>query len=271
MKKTGLFTFVLIIAVSCLNEPDCYQLNNSTVVIFFKIIGGGSDFVELTTVQSPETDSIFYSNVATSSINLALNPKTEETLYKLQGPEGTNTLHFGYQRQAQFVSEACGERYYYQNLDVLDHNYDSVRVTNAIPSPWPLPTGAKNVEILRCAVTNQMKVTFKTATVVEKITAVYAPSATLPTGTLTEFVLPLNPSKEPGDSTTTFLFQLQNNVTKTLKVRYSRTSKSFADICGQQTFIHDLRINRQVSNFATATVKADSIQDLPVLNLEITP
>ena len=43
MKKTGLFTFILIVAVSCLNEPDCYQLNNDTVVIYFKIIGGGND------------------------------------------------------------------------------------------------------------------------------------------------------------------------------------------------------------------------------------
>ena len=266
MNKTGLFVFVFIIAVSCLNEPDCYQLNNSTVVIFFKIIGGGSDIVELTSVQSPETDSIFYSNVATSSINLSLNPKTEETLYTLQGPDVTNTLHFGYQRQAQFVSEACGERFYYQNLDVLEHNYDSVRVTNSIPSPWPLPTGAKNIEIFRCAVTNQMRINFSEEKTVEQITSDYATIVLPPNAVLKDFVLPLNPN----DSTTTFVFDFGTD-SKTLKVRYSRTEKTFADLCGPQRFFYDLRVNGPVTDLSTVTVSRDSLQDLPVINLEITP
>ena len=150
MRKTALFTFIITIAVSCLNEPDCYQLNNNTVVIFFRIIGGGDDAVELISVQSPDTDSIFAASNS-SKIVLPLNPKTEETLYTLQGTDGTNTLLFGYKRQVQFVSESCGERYYFQDLDVLSHDFDSVRVTNTIPTPTPEPSGAKNVEIYRCA------------------------------------------------------------------------------------------------------------------------
>jgi hypothetical protein len=69
MKKTGLFAFTLIVAVSCLNEPDCYQLNNDTVVIYFKIIGGGNDAYQLTSIQSPATDIIFYSNTTLSMIH----------------------------------------------------------------------------------------------------------------------------------------------------------------------------------------------------------
>jgi hypothetical protein len=269
MNKTGLFIFVSIIAVSCLNEPDCYQLNNSVVVVFFKIIGGGSDVAQNITVQSPETDSIFYSNESESSINLALNPKTEETLYTIVSPEGTNTLHFGYERQAQFVSEACGERFYYQNLKVLEHNYDSVRVVNAIPSPWPLPTGAKNVDIYRCAVTNQMGISFATETFVQKITSDHPdyPTIALPSdGMLKDFVLPLNPN----DTTTEFTFVFSAG-SKKLRVRYARTDKEFAEICGLQRFYHDLHINSLVTNLTKAEVSKDSIQDLPVINLEVTP
>lgn len=271
MNKTGLFVFVSIFAVSCLSQPDCYQLNNNTVVAYFKIVGGGNDVVRVTRIQSPEALSLFVGDTTVSAIALPLNPKSEETLYEIQGLTATNTLDFAYKRQAQFVSEACGERFYYQNLVVPDHNYDSVRVVNPIPSPTPLPSGAKTIEIFRCAVTNQMRVTFTAETVVEQITADYAVSTTLPSGNLKDFVLPLNPSTAPADSTTTFVFRLQNNVTKKLKVRYARTGKEFGKACGLQMFLHSLHINRQVTDLKTTTVKADSLQDLPVINLEATP
>ena len=132
MKKTGLFVFVVIIAVSCLNEPDCYQLNNDAAVIHFRIIGGGSDAVQLISVQSPEADVILYGDTTVSSIPLPLNPKTEETLYTIHGADGDNTLQVGYKRQVQFVSEECGERYYFQDLNVSEHDFDSVRIVNAI-------------------------------------------------------------------------------------------------------------------------------------------
>ena len=60
MKKTGLFTFILIVAVSCLNEPDCYQLNNDTVVIYFRIIGGGSDAFQLTSIHVTGDLTVFF-------------------------------------------------------------------------------------------------------------------------------------------------------------------------------------------------------------------
>lgn len=266
MKKTGLFAFTLIVAVSCLNEPDCYQLNNDTVVIYFKIIGGGNDAYQLTSIQSPDTDIIFYSDTTLSMIQLPLNPKTEETFYTLHGVEGDDTLNFGYKRQVQFVSEECGERYYFQNLDVLQHDFDSVRIVNAIPTPTPLPTGAKNVEIYRCAITNLMRINFKDPTTVQGITTDFMTIVVPPGTVLHDFVLPLNRE----DSTTTYQFDLGNEL-RTLKVRYSRTGRTFANQCGQQTFFSDLHVNGAVTDMTSVIISNDSIQDLPIKNLEITP
>jgi hypothetical protein len=265
MKKTGLFSFVLIIAVSCLNEPDCYQLNNDTVVIYFRIIGGGSDVVQLTSIQSPEAEVIF-SDTA-SGIALPLNPKKEETLYILHGVQVDNMLQFGYKRQVQFVSEECGERYYFQDLDVLQHDFDSVRIVNTIPAPTPLPTGANNIEIYRCATTNLMGISFKDSTDVDGITSDFA-GVILPApgDRLKSYVLPLNTN----DSISTYYFDI-GGALKTLRVRYTRTEKEFADICGVQTLLSDLHVNKIVTDLTTVTIAKDSIQDLPVTNLDITP
>ncbi|HMG88774.1 MAG TPA: DUF6452 family protein [Chryseolinea sp.] len=264
MKKTGLFTFVLIIVVSCLNEPDCYQLNNDAVVIDFKIIGGGSDVVQLTSIQSPEAVVIF-SDTA-SRIVLPLNPKKEETLYTLHGPQVDNMVQFGYKRQVQFVSEECGERYYFQDLNVLEHDFDSVRIVNAIPAPTPLPSDAKNIEIYRCPTTNLMYVSFNAETVVEGITSDYAgiilPS---PGATLKDFLLPLNTASD----SSTYQFMLGDSL-RTLRVRYSRAKKTIADICGEQTFLFDLNADTTVTDLTVAIVQ-DSIHDLPIRNLDITP
>jgi hypothetical protein len=265
MKKTGLFSFVLIIAVSCLNEPDCYQLNNDTVVIYFKIIGGGNDAIQLTSM-TPESDSIFANSTA-SMIALPLNPKTEETFYTLHGVDGDNTMQFGYKRQVQFVSEECGERYYFKDLDVLGHDFDSIRIVSTIPAPTPLPTGANNIEVYRCATTNLMGVSFKDSTEVEGITSDFAgiilPS---PGEKLKDFLLPLNTN----DSTSTYEFDLGDE-SKTLRVRYSRTEKTLADICGPQTFLFDLHVNSAVTDLTSAVIATDSIHDLPIKNLDITP
>lgn len=265
MNKTGLFTFVLIIAVSCLNEPDCYQLNNNTVVIYFKILGGGADVIQLTSVQTPDSDSSYNGDTTLSKIVLPLNPLTEETLYTLQGANVTNTLHFGYTRQAQFVSEACGERYYFQNLDVLNHDYDSVRVVNTIPTPTPEPAGANNVEVYRCPTTNLMGISFPEPTLVEGITSDFTTIVLPSDGMLDDFVLPLDPSK----SITTYVFQLVDTL-KTLQVRYTRTEKTIADVCGIQTILYELQSD-SVTNFSSVVIPKDSIQDLPIINLEITP
>ena len=266
MNKTALFTFVLIIAVSCLNEPDCYQLNNNTVVIYFKILGGGTDIIPITSVQTPESDSSYNGDTTLSKIVLPLNPKTEETLYTFQGAGVTNTLHFGYTRQVQFVSEACGERYYFQNLDVLNHDFDSVRVVSAIPTPTPEPAGANNVEVYRCPTTNLMGVSFPEPTLVNGITSDFITIVLPPDAMLDNFVLPLNTE----DSITTYQFNFVDS-TKTLRVRYTHTDKEIADVCGQQRFLYELHVNSIVTDLTQVAISDDSIQDLPVTNLEITP
>jgi hypothetical protein len=111
-----------------------------------------------------------------------------------------------------------------------------------------------------------MRVNFSAETPVEQITSDYATIVLPPNAVLKDFVLPLN----PGDSTTTFVFDL-GDVSKTLKVRYSRTEKTLADVCGPQRFFYDLRVNGPVTDLSSVTVSRDSLEDLPQINLEVTP
>jgi hypothetical protein len=83
---------------------------------------------------------------------------------------------------------------------------------------------------------------------------------------LDDFLLPLNPN----DSITTFQFNLAGTV-KTLRVRYTRTNKTIADVCGPQEFLYQLHVNSMVTDVTKVVVANDSIQDLPLINLEITP
>lgn len=265
MKKTGLFALVFLFVVSCQNEPDCYQLNNNMAVVYFKILGSGNDVIQVLSITSPETDSVFYSDEALSYVELPLNPKDEETTFTLQTTEDTKTLRLGYKRQVQFVSESCGERYYYQGLNVLEHDYDSVRVISDIPAPWPVPSGSKSIEVYRCAVTDLMWLSFTTETFVEEITGDFATIELPPDGMLKDFLVPLNTM----DSTTTYQFDFGDEI-KTIRVRYSRTKKKFADICGEQSLMYNLRVNTAVTDMVVK-ITNDSIQDLPVKNLEITP
>jgi len=261
MKKLTWFVFFSIIAVSCLDEPDCFQLNNNSVVIAFKILGAGADEFALVGIISPETDSVFYGYQIVPSAELPLNPLDVQTRYSFQGVYGDNEIQLGYTRQVQFVSADCGERYIFADLKIMEHDFDSARVVYATPTA-PAST---NIEIYRCPRTNLMGIDLGDKQLVEGVTAGFSTFIFLPSDSLTTIDLPLNKD----DSTTTFVFDF-GAVSKTLKVKYTRTNKTRFEICGEQTLFSNLLVDTAITDFSSATILKDSIQDLPIINLEIT-
>ncbi|MDH4294676.1 MAG: DUF6452 family protein, partial [Cyclobacteriaceae bacterium] len=162
MKKSIWFILFAVIAVSCLNDPDCYQLDNSEIIVNFNVLGFAADPDTLLDVRTSGTDSIFYQNTIGSSFKLPLNPNTKEQTYIFRWKNGSiDTLFLGYSAQVQFVSADCGERYVFGKLFLpLQSSFDSIRIFNQTPTQ---PASA-NIVVYRCANPDRAGVKFKKGT-----------------------------------------------------------------------------------------------------------
>ena len=136
MKKCFLTLFLGIMTAACLDEPDCYLLNNDRVGISFKkLVDSSADTVDLVhygTVDPPllfSDDTLGYSRLV-----IPLNYFQDETTYFFEEFDTIRVLRLGYVSQAQFVSEKCGEKFVLSGLKVLEHNFDSVRLVTDVPT-----------------------------------------------------------------------------------------------------------------------------------------
>ncbi|MEJ1236528.1 DUF6452 family protein [Chryseolinea sp. T2] len=270
MKRLSWFVFFSIFTFSCLDQPDCYQLNNNVMVIAFKIIGGGTDVYNLAGVSTPGTDTVFLAGATgSSSVKLPLNPYATEIGYTFDGYYGgINTgepkhLDLSYKSLVQFVSEDCGERYVFSDIAPTSTDFDSIRILNSVPTQPP----SSNLEIYRCPRTNILYVDFVADVAIDSIK--FGPNERVPVGaTLSEIWLPLNLLAD--SSTYIFNYTDASFPDDTLKVTYLRTTKTLSPKCGVQNFISKLRYDTLNSSFTTPTLKEDSIYDLPKINFELT-
>ena len=137
VKKSILFLLLVIVTGACLDEPDCYRLNNHIVGIAFKKLSDSSaDTVSITGYGTLEPPMIFLQGdtVALSRMFLYLNYFQDETVYYFEEFETVDTLRMGYVSQAQFVSEDCGEKFVLSGLRVIEHTFDSVRLVTDFPT-----------------------------------------------------------------------------------------------------------------------------------------
>ena len=135
IKKCLWALIILLMTAACLNEPDCYQLNNQFIGISFKKLSNSTtDTVFVTGLGTVEPPLLFYADTAFTRLTLPLNYFQDETTYFFQDPDTTRFLRLGYISQAQFVSDDCGERFVLTQLRVFDHSFDSVRLITDIPT-----------------------------------------------------------------------------------------------------------------------------------------
>ncbi len=135
MVKKGFWLGLLVMmTVGCLDEPDCYLLNNHIVGIAFKKISDSTaDTVSITGIAAfPEIVTKDTANV--TRVFLPLNYFQEETTFYIKDLEETRFLRLGYLSQVQFVSDQCGEKFVLSELRVLEHSFDSVRLVTNVPT-----------------------------------------------------------------------------------------------------------------------------------------
>ncbi len=121
-------------AAACLDEPDCFSLNNYIIGISFrKLADSKADTVAFTSIRI-EVPEVVFAGDTVSKIFLPLNYFGNETSFLFESPDATRLLRLGYSSKVQFVSENCGERFVLTDLKVLEHSFDSVRVLNTDPA-----------------------------------------------------------------------------------------------------------------------------------------
>ncbi len=266
--------FCLLVIGGCLDEPDCYQLNNNIVGISFKkLFDKKADTVDIFSITAPGTDSVFYEATLATGVYLPLDFLKQETIFTINSfNQVAKTQQFGlsYSVKSQFVSLDCGVRYILQDLAVTNHNFDSVRMLSRIPSN---STTNRNIEIYRCPQPNIMKIKFKqvkdgkaiadTVSINSIIATDYSWGIGFTTPLQdTQVKIPLNENAD----ITTYLFEFADK-TNSLQVGYKRTEDLLFDVCGNQKFISDLTM--LAHDFDSIRITKDTIQDPPVTNLEI--
>jgi hypothetical protein len=243
MKKFSWFAFFLLFFGSCLNDPDCYQLDNDFVGVTFRVMGTGKG------------DSVFVKNSKgvfehKPSFLYQLNHFVEDARIDFEGKGGkTNFLSFEYDVKNQFISEDCGSAFVLSGLHVLGHDLDSARVINATPSKG----SGTNIEIYRCPETDTLTIEFNQLVAnsdgviingktshhashqFESITTDF--SGIVFTGRGTTINLPVDQTK----NTTTFKFKTDEKE-DSLVVRYNLVTEQRYKPCGIQTFVNELAI-----------------------------
>lgn len=268
VKKTGWFIFFVAMAAACLEEPECFSLNNNFVGIAFKKLSNNTrDTVVFTGITADGTDFAWLSGptAMTGMDSLRLNYFNDTTVFHFQNGDVAYELQLSYLAQAQFVSEDCGERFVLSNLRAKGTNFDSVRVVGTVPKKKG--TSGTHIEIYRCPLTNLAKFAFVSPVKLKQITTTYATGAiTFSEEERSAVYVPLDSTAQ----TSTFVFDFTDGTSKTLKLDYTRAGRKFFNACGWQTVLSGLKVDTAVTTFTEAKVGKENIQDPPLTNIAIT-
>src|SRR5688500_4340314 len=146
IKRSAWLWIIILLTAGCLDEPDCFHLNNDLVGIAFKKLADSkADTVCFLGAGTEEPALVFYADTIVSRLTFPLNYfENETTLIFQDSTQTVRSLRLGYTSQAQFVSENCGEKFVLTDLRILEHSFDSVRLLRDAPSS---EFGAIHIEI----------------------------------------------------------------------------------------------------------------------------
>lgn len=145
VKRSVWFLVFTLMTAACLDEPDCFHLNNDLIGITFKKLADSkTDTVFVARAGTEEPPLVFYGDTLVSRLTFPLNYFENETTLLFEDADTLRMIRVGYTSQAQFVSENCGEKFVLTNLRILEHSFDSVRLLRDAPSS---DAGATHIEI----------------------------------------------------------------------------------------------------------------------------
>jgi hypothetical protein len=163
IRKIAWVAFFMATSVSCLDEPDCYALNNNLISLSFKKPDNTADVIKFQGIETRNKDNVpvvGYVGDSVSTVVLPLDYFSDETAYVFRHSEwrpdtvffSTDTVIFRYLSKVQFVSDSCGQRYVLSGLSVVEmeeeSTFDSLRILST--TPYREGTSAKTtIEIRR--------------------------------------------------------------------------------------------------------------------------
>lgn len=281
MEKTSWFLFFIVFAVSCLDEPECYLLNNDKVGIYFRVMGSNQlDSANVTSLLingNPTfvADSVPWQDLSDNILTgfaIPLNYFKSQTSVDMEVGGVPLNLLLDYQVQTQYVSEECGPRYVLSNLNgtatSADPKVDSVRVLNGSPSR---DNTGRHIEIFRCPVTDTLLLTFYQLLLPSGTQAanrsriasrplesvVVDNAATLYAG---ERQATLRLPVDLNSSSTRYDFAFpdeEQQAVRNMTVQYNTTTVNRYRQCGTQTFVTDLAIAENHS-FDSVSIALDA-------------
>lgn len=250
-------------AISCLDQPDCFSLNNNVVGITFKRLSTNrADTIGWAEIHPVGTEIVYVPTAASKTfVNLRLDPYSNSTTFEIQAGDAVYDLRLDYSSRPQFVSEDCGEKFVITDLKVFSETFDSVRV--AAPTPKSQEVAGANIEVFRCPNTSRIKVRFSSAISIASIQTSYA-TITITPDAVSDVLLPLNTA----ESQSTITFNFSDGTTKNLVLNYEREMQQLFHACGEQVVVSEISVANH--SFTDVKVTRTAIQDPNQVNLEIT-
>ncbi len=255
---------VLLLGVSCLDEPGCFELRNDMVGVTFKVMGTGGQYSQrFDHIATGGTDSLFSQSFNGRAFVLPVNMFADQMVldFANYSNAGTNkTLTIGYDVTNEFVSSDCGPLLTATNLHIIDHQFDSVRVVNTIPGR---DNQARNIEIFRCPAPAQTIMAFyqlyypgrapaEITLHVNKVTTDFNTSAYSSNVDAKTVTLPVNFS-EPQSAYTFFV----DGDTMDINLTYKLSTETRYRPCGEQVFADSIRIAAHAFDSVRLNTDAD--------------
>jgi hypothetical protein len=273
VKKSSWFLLSLLSAFSCLDDPDCYLLNNDVIGISFNVLG------------SSAADSLTFSSLSVNGRLLWYNAGKDTTVAYLPIPADRfrsgaiiemnsrgvmKTIDLKYTIKTQFVSEECGPRYIYSDLDLNSHNFERLDIVNNTPGR---DASALNIRIYRCPHADTIGLSFYQLTLPETgVSSARSISAKLNSitvdglakyyenRTVSSVELPVNLLASQTVYTFDFADEFGNeDSVRTLPINYQVVSELRYEACGVQSFVKALSVGTTAEkSFDFASVAVES-------------
>ncbi len=267
-------------AISCLDQPDCFRLNSDQIGVSFKVLGTNKgDVIPLSGLTIDGVNGVFYYDTTLSSLLIPLNYLANETGVTISGEKVSGSMLLKYLSQAQFVSDECGPRYLLSKLTIDQlAGFDSVRlVTSQVNNPPNI-----NIEIYRCPTTNLVKFDFRQLYVdgsnkktsqlvlsnINSITADYPSDIAYQYDTLNTVTLPINLAANSTDFN-----MILDGISRNVSLNYTTTEEERYNVCPLEKYVSGLNLTSadfdSVSIALVDNKKVDKPQDPATTNILI--
>jgi hypothetical protein len=262
MKKSA-WLLLLILAVACLDDPDCFRLNNNMMGITFNVLGSTkADTLYVVGMDISGTDSVFYPFTKFSRISVPLNYTTDNSRITFrQDGDFVNFLDLTYSAKTQYVSDACGARYILSNLEVIDHNFDSIRVVSKTPGT----VAPSNIAVYRCPSPHYIGIMFRdlyrSGTTTAKRDAIvniagisnsFNETVSYEDAVNKLFYLPIDTTSD----NVTYTFYFPDGTSKNVSIAYNRSYEKRYNVCDATTFISSITIEN--TDFVQSEIVIDN-------------